>query len=88
MHKKITLLSCYDSSGRSLTEKILERPRLIERIKQSIPDNHFAHMACFNVTEKERKLSVELGIPIYGCDPDLFNWEIKAMVAKYLKHVA
>ena len=35
--KRLHLLSCYDSSGRSLTEKILERPRLIERIKQSIP---------------------------------------------------
>src|SRR5436190_1295890 len=28
--KRLTLLSCYDASARSLTEKILERPRLIE----------------------------------------------------------
>ena len=48
--QRLTLLSCYDSSSRSLTEKILERPRLIERIKQSIPPGHAAHMACFNVT--------------------------------------
>jgi hypothetical protein len=83
--KRLHLLSCYDSSGRSLTEKILERPRLIERIKQSIPDNHFAHMACFNVTEKERKLSVELGIPIYGCDPDLFSLGNKSEGRKIFK---
>src|SRR6186997_224990 len=83
--KRLHLLSCYDSSGRSLTEKILERPRLIERIKQSIPDNHFAHMACFNVTEKERKLSVELGIPIYGCDPDLFYLGNKSEGRKIFK---
>jgi hypothetical protein len=60
--KRLHLFSCYDNSTRSLTEKILERPRLIERIRQAIPDNHLAHMACFNVTNKERKLSVELGI--------------------------
>lgn len=71
--KRLHLFSCYDNSTRSLTEKILERPRLIERIKQAIPDHHSAHMACFNVTEKERELSVELGLPIYGCDPDLFD---------------
>jgi hypothetical protein len=29
-------------------------------------------MACFNVTEFERTLAVKLGIPIYGCDPDLY----------------
>src|SRR6187200_211377 len=83
--KRLHLLSSYDSSGRSLTEKILERPRLIERIKQSIPDNHIAHMACFNVTEKERKLSVELGIPIYGCDPDLFSLGNKSEGRKIFK---
>lgn len=71
--KRLHLLSCYDASAKSLTEKILERPRLIERIRQSIPDNHIAHMACFNVTEKERTLSVQLGVPIYGCDPDLYE---------------
>src|SRR5215467_13133463 len=28
--RRLTLLSCYDASSRSLTEKILERPRLME----------------------------------------------------------
>jgi len=83
--KRLHLLSCYDTSGRSLTEKILERPRLIERIKHSIPDGHVAHMACFNVTEKERRLSVELGIPIYGCDPDLFSLGNKSNGRKIFK---
>jgi hypothetical protein len=72
-HQRLSLLSCYDSSSRPLTEKILERPRLIERIKKSIPDGHATHMSCFNVTELERKLALELEIPIYGCDPDYFD---------------
>ena len=71
--QRLTLLSCYDASPRSLTEKILERPRLIERIRKSIPPGHAAHMACFNVTPYERTLAVQLNIPIFGCDPDLLD---------------
>lgn len=71
--QRLHLISCYDSSSRSLTEKILERPRIIERIKKSIPDNHTAHIAYFNVTDKERTLAVKLDLPAYGCDPDLYE---------------
>ena len=69
--KRLTLISCYDSSSLPLTEKILRRPRLVERIKQAIPAGNVAHMACFNTTSLERTLAVHLGIPIYGCDPSL-----------------
>lgn len=71
--QRLTLLSCYDASAKSLTEKILERPRLIERIRRSVPEGHIAHLSCFNVTAYERTLSVKLGIPIYGTDPDLWH---------------
>lgn len=83
--KRLHLVSCYDASPKSLTEKILERPRVIERIKQAIPNGHIAHMACFNVTDLERKLSVELGIPVYGCDPDLFDLGNKSNGRKIFK---
>ena len=69
--ERLTLISCYDSSSLPLTEKILRRPRLVERIKQAIPAGHVAHIACFNTTALERTLAVHLGIPIYGCDPSL-----------------
>jgi hypothetical protein len=67
---RLSLLSCYDASRRPLTAKILERPRLIERIRKCIPAGHLAHIACFNVTELERTLAVRLHTPIYGCDPE------------------
>ncbi len=70
---RLTLLSCHDSSPKPLIEKILERPRLIQRIKDFIPPDHEAHMSCFIVTEQERSLAVQLQIPIYGCDPDLYE---------------
>ncbi|MBL7730626.1 MAG: hypothetical protein JNM88_05570, partial [Chitinophagaceae bacterium] len=44
--RRLTMLSCYDSSPRSLTEKILDRPRLLDRIRKAIPNGHVAHMAC------------------------------------------
>ena len=70
--ERLTLLSCYDASARSLTEKILKRPRLIRRIKENIRFPEMTHMACFNVTEFEKKLALTLDIPIFGCDPRLF----------------
>ena len=70
--KRLTLYSCHDASNISLTQKILDRPKLIERIRNQLPPHHFNHMTCFNVTEKERTLAVKLGLPIFGCDPDLY----------------
>ena len=68
---RLTLLCAYDSSPRSLTEKILERPRLIQRIRYGIADPTRAFMTVFNSTPLERKLAVLLGIPLNGVDPSL-----------------
>ena len=83
--QRLTMLSCYDSSPRSLTEKILERPRLIERIKQSIHPGHAVHLACFNVTPHERSLAVQLNIPIFGCDPELLDLGSKSNSRKIFR---
>ena len=71
--QRLTILSCYDASAKPLTEKILERPRIIQRIKQKISDTHHCHLICFNVSNLERSLAVQLGIPVFGCDPDLLH---------------
>lgn len=76
--ERLTMLSCYDASSISLTEKILHRKRLMERIKHSIQPGHVAHIACFNTTHFERTLSVMLGLPIYGCDPSLIHLGTKS----------
>lgn len=70
--KRLTLLSCNDSSTKSLTQKILDRPRLIETIRQTIADPETAHLTCFNITPLEKTLAVQLGIPLFGTDPDKF----------------
>ena len=69
--QRLTIMSCHDASRRSLTEKILDRPRLIKRIRQLIKFPEMAHIAFFNVTDLEKQLALQLDIPIYGCDPAL-----------------
>ena len=56
----LTMLSCYDSSVKPLTQKILDRPRLMDRIKQLIPDPASAHLTCYNITNLEKTLAVQL----------------------------
>ncbi len=71
--RRLALLSCHDASSKPLTRKILDRPRLIKRIKMAISELGGAHMTCFNTSELERTLAVQLGVPIYGCDPALID---------------
>ena len=68
---RVTMLCAYDSSARPLTEKILERPRLLQRIRSAIKDPSEAYLTVFNSTPLERKLAVLLGIPLNGLDPKL-----------------
>jgi hypothetical protein len=75
---RLTLLCAHDSSPRSLTEKILERPRLIQRIRYGIADASRAYMTVFNSTPLERKLAVLLGIPLNGVDPALCHLGTKS----------
>ncbi len=75
---RLTLLCAHDGSPRSLTEKILERPRLIERIRMGIQDRNRAYLTVFNSTPHERRLAVLLGIPLNGVDPNLIHLGTKS----------
>src|SRR6478672_10303157 len=68
---RVTMLCAHDSSPRPLTQKILERPRLLQRIRNAIQDPSQAYLTVFNSTPLERKLAVLLGIPLNGLDPKL-----------------
>jgi hypothetical protein len=75
---RLTLLCAHDASPRSLTEKILERPRLIERIRAGILDKDRTYLTIFNSTPLERKLAVLLGVPMNGVDPNLIHLGTKS----------
>ncbi|KUO69472.1 MAG: carboxylate-amine ligase [Alphaproteobacteria bacterium BRH_c36] len=70
--RRLTLISCDDASSTPLAEKLLQRPRVLQRIRESVPDPGTAHMTCFTVTELERALGLALDLPVYGCDPELY----------------
>ncbi|HEY4001710.1 MAG TPA: peptide ligase PGM1-related protein [Candidatus Xenobia bacterium] len=67
--QRLHLFSTYDVSTRPLTEKVLERPHLIRRIRRCIGNDPHAHLTVFNGTPMERRLAVALGIPLLGTDP-------------------
>ena len=70
--QRLFLPSPMDGSARPLSEKLLERPRLMERIRSLIMDPDRAHLVPFNTTNREKELALQLGIPMYGADPKLF----------------
>jgi hypothetical protein len=70
--QRLFLPSPMDGSVRPLSEKLLERPRLIERIRSLIIDLDRAHLVPFNTTNREKELALQLGIPMYGADPKFF----------------
>ncbi|MDX2213801.1 MAG: peptide ligase PGM1-related protein [Oculatellaceae cyanobacterium bins.114] len=74
---RLLLLCTYDSSLKPLTQKILERPRLMARIQQVLRQDS-AYITCFNSTHLERDLSLQLGIPLLALDPDLLYWGTKS----------
>src|SRR6266480_4211588 len=76
--RRLTLLSPYDDSPRPLSLKLLERPRLLERIEAGILNKDRAHLVCYNTTFLERNLALRLGIPLYGADPQHVSFGTKS----------
>ncbi|GAA1446200.1 peptide ligase PGM1-related protein [Mycobacterium cookii] len=69
--RRLHLVSVGDASPRPLSAKLLERPRLLRRIRDLIPDRSVSHLIPYNTTELERDVALSLGIPVYGSDPRL-----------------
>ncbi len=76
--KRLHMLSVFDASSRPLTEKILERPRLLARLRAMLGNPERAYLTCYNSTDLERKLAVTLGIPLNGVDPQLLYYGTKS----------
>jgi hypothetical protein len=75
--RRLQLFDTDDASSRPLTEKLLERPALLARIRDQLrPGRSF--ISCFVVTELEKRLSETLQVPLLGTDPSLGHWGSKA----------
>ena len=74
---RLTLFSTYDTSHKPLTQKLLERPRLLQKIREKLHEQ-WAYIVCYNSTDLERQLALNLGIPLLALDPDLLHWGTKS----------
>ncbi|MGR9092036.1 MAG: peptide ligase PGM1-related protein [Gammaproteobacteria bacterium] len=76
--RRLQMVSVFDASPRPLSEKILERPNLLRRLRKFIGDTQHAYMTCYNSTPLERRIALELNIPMNGLDPDLLSLGTKS----------
>ena len=60
---RLSLVSVGDGSPRPLSEKVLERPRLLRRNAALIPDPALCHLVPYNTTALERDIALTLGHP-------------------------
>lgn len=83
--RRLHLFSARDASPTPLTQKLIERPRLLARIRAAIENREEAHLTCFTSTALERSLAVALGVPLYACDPALLHLGTKSGSRKLLR---
>lgn len=77
-HERLKLFSTFDASDKPLTEKILERPRLLEKINRSIQKAKMpSRLLCFIPTPLEHKLATTLGVSIEASPDKVQFWGSK-----------
>jgi PGM1 C-terminal domain len=66
---RLTLIALDDRTSRPLSEKLLERPWVLDRIRRAIRHPRLCHLVPYTATELERDLALALEVPMYGADP-------------------
>ena len=71
LRKRLVMLSCCDSSSVHLASKVVQRPLLLERIRQEIgSDASQAALTCITSTHTEAQISIILKIPLLATPPN------------------
>ena len=76
--RRLQMVCLFDASPRPLTAKVLERPRVLGRLREWIAEHSPAYLTCYNTTMLERQLALELDIPLNGVDPALLHLGTKS----------
>jgi hypothetical protein len=63
---RLHMLAAGDPAPRSLTAKLLDRPGLLDRVRELCQGPGGAFVQPFNVTLSEQALAERLGLPLYG----------------------
>jgi PGM1 C-terminal domain/Pre ATP-grasp domain/ATP-grasp domain len=64
--ERLHLLAAGDPAPRALTAKLLDRPDLLDRVRELAGGPGQAFVLPFNVTRFEQELAERLGLPLYG----------------------
>jgi hypothetical protein len=64
--RRLHLIHLQDGSVKALTQKILDRPALIERLRRELGNSPRASISCYNVTLLEEELAIRLQAPLHG----------------------
>src|SRR6476659_9992057 len=76
--RRLFLVAPLDGSARPLSQKLLDRSDILDRIRSLVIDHARAHLVPFNTTDLERDLALALGIPMYGADPRFLPFGTKS----------
>jgi hypothetical protein len=66
---RLRLVSLGEGGPRPLSEKLLERPRVLEQIQRTLVNPQAAYLMPYNSTALERDIALALDIPLFGPDP-------------------
>ncbi len=69
--RRLELVDAGDPTVGSLSEKLLARPAILDRVRAAVAGSPGAGMLPFNVTRAEQAVADALGVPLYGPRPDL-----------------
>jgi hypothetical protein len=85
--QRLFLVTPQDGAPQPLSVKLLQRPRLIKKLKSLILDTDRAHLLPFNTTTHERNLALRLGIPMYATDPKFLHFGTKTGCRKLFSNL-
>lgn len=66
---RLTLVALGEATTRPLSQKLLDRPLVLEHLRRAIADPRRAHLVPYITTPLEREVALALQIPMYGADP-------------------
>lgn len=76
--KRLFFVSPMEARFRPLSRKLLDRPHILEEIRNLIPDKDRAHLVPFMTNWSDRELAMRLGVPMYGADPAHMSFGTKS----------
>ncbi len=68
--RRLHLVALEDRGARALSEKLLDRPDLIDQLRRTMAQYEDGYILPFNVTALESRLADALGVPLYGPSPE------------------